>query len=137
MNKIEFSVYGNPTPKGRPRFFKRGNFVGTFTPKKTRKAEEDFLLQALKYRPELPLEGELSIKLTFYLQPPKSLSKKKYEAGIRPSKRPDLDNYIKIIDCLNKIFWVDDSQIVSIQADKFYSHSPRVEVEIEKLEGLI
>ena len=130
--KIVFTVLGNPRPKRRPRFFKRGNFVGTYTDTKTKRAEQDFLLQALKYRPKSPLKGEISIRLTFYLQPPKSLSKKKLELGVRPAVRPDVDNLLKLsLDALNKIFFRDDGQIVSVQVDKYYSDKPRTEIIIE------
>ena len=49
--------------------------------------------------------------------------------------RYDLDNFIKLVkDALNKIFWVDDSQIVEVQAKKIYDINSYTEVEIEPLE---
>jgi Holliday junction resolvase RusA-like endonuclease len=50
---------------------------------------------------------------------------------IRPTKRPDVSNVIKIIeDALNGLAYRDDSQIVRVVGEKYYSDSPRVEVEI-------
>ena len=68
----------------------------------------------------------------------KSTSKKKRQqmlAGlIRPTKKPDLDNVIKsILDALNKVAYHDDTQIVSLSVEKFYSDSPRVEVAISSI----
>ena len=54
---------------------------------------------------------------------------------IMPTKRPDVDNVIKCVaDGLNGIAWRDDSQIVSVLANKFYSTRPRVEIEITEVE---
>jgi len=47
------------------------------------------------------------------------------------TKKPDLDNLIKLIkDACNKIIWKDDAQVVSIFAEKVYSETPRKEVII-------
>ena len=54
---------------------------------------------------------------------------------IRPTKKPDMDNVIKIIaDALNKIAYRDDTQIVDCQVRKFYSEKPRVEVMIQTID---
>jgi Holliday junction resolvase RusA-like endonuclease len=51
---------------------------------------------------------------------------------IRPTKKPDIDNVAKIIlDSLNCICYKDDTQIVSLIVNKYYSQEPRVEVVIE------
>ena len=51
---------------------------------------------------------------------------------IRPTKKPDCDNCIKsITDALNGIAYIDDSQIVSIECEKWYSDRPRAEVMID------
>ncbi|WP_334299865.1 RusA family crossover junction endodeoxyribonuclease [Anaerobutyricum hallii] len=53
---------------------------------------------------------------------------------MRPTKKPDLDNVIKsILDALNKVAYHDDTQIVSLSMEKFYSDSPRVEVTINSI----
>ncbi|KIN37582.1 hypothetical protein B4070_2540 [Bacillus subtilis] len=68
----------------------------------------------------------------------KSFSKKKVaeaEQGLlRPSKKPDVDNYIKgIKDGLNKVIWHDDSQIVDLHVSKYYSQNPRIEIQVKPL----
>ena len=46
-------------------------------------------------------------------------------------KRPDIDNYLKfLMDALNGLMWVDDSQVQIGGAFKICSHNPRTEVEI-------
>lgn len=82
------------------------------------------------------LTGELYMSINAYFQIPKSETKGRKLAMknsvIRPTKRPDIDNIIKIIaDSLNKLAYGDDSQIVAVAANKFYTEdNPRVEVEI-------
>lgn len=119
---IKFTVMGMPTAKGRPRF---GKF-GVYTPAATKEAERDFKVQALKYAPEKPLEAPLKVIMKIFKPKPKSYSKKvKYW-----TKKPDLDNFIKILDSLNGIFWEDDAQIISIEASKEYDTPARTEIEI-------
>ena len=74
----------------------------------------------------------------FFNRIPKSASKKKRAAmlagEIRPTKKPDMDNVVKIIaDSLNNLAYYDDTQIVDCQCRKFYSENPRVEVTIINL----
>ena len=55
---------------------------------------------------------------------------------IRPIKKPDMDNVIKVIaDSLNQIAYRDDTQIVDCQCRKFYSEQPRVEIKIRQIGG--
>src|SRR5699024_4888088 len=84
-----------------------------------------------------PLECPLVVELDIYRQIPKSTSKKrrklKNERVIRPIVKPDIDNYTKgILDSLNGIVWKDDSQVVSLIANKYYSDNPRVEIQIKE-----
>ena len=130
---INFTIYGEPVSQGRPKFFRRGNFVGAYDPKKSKKAKFDIKLQSLEYKPEKPLQGAIHLNLEFYKSKPKTLSKK-VQYNI---KRPDLDNYNKLVcDALSGIFWNDDSQIVSCYSKKYYccnGDMPRIEICIEEL----
>ena len=50
---------------------------------------------------------------------------------IRPTKKPDADNVLKVVaDSLNHIAYKDDSQIVDAYVRKFYCEKPRIEVTI-------
>lgn len=73
--------------------------------------------------------------LGIYMQIPKSTPKKLYqrmlENDVRPAKKPDIDNIIKsVADGLNNVAYIDDSQIIKITAEKFYSENPRIEVTV-------
>lgn len=132
MIKI-FKIPGEPVAKGRPRVTR----YGTFTPEKTLNYETLVKeMYAVTYGQTM-LDGELDIDVKLFFQIPKSASKKKQElmelGKIRPTKRPDIDNCLKIItDALNGIAYKDDSQIVQATVSKYYSNTPRAEVIITK-----
>jgi Holliday junction resolvase RusA-like endonuclease len=123
---IKFRIEGIPVAKGRPKFSRKGF---AYTPAKTRQAETGFLAQAIPFKPEKPLEGALKVTLIFSIIKPKSKPKK----VLYWTTRPDIDNFIKLLDSLNGVFWLDDSQIVELHAKKTYGHSAYTEIEIEEL----
>jgi Holliday junction resolvase RusA-like endonuclease len=134
--QIKFIVYGIPVAKGRPKFTKRGF---AYTPKKTVNAENDFKMQALKFKPPVPWECAIALTARFFMPIPASMPKKfrfSAENEIMPhSKRPDADNLLKLIsDAMNGIFFKDDNQISDLQIEKRYSARPRIEVVIEDFE---
>lgn len=140
--KVSFTILGEPQGKGRPRFTKVGSYVKTYTPDKTAAYEN---LVKLEY--ERQCRGVrfgdkdfLEMRIYAFYGIPQSTSKKKreqmLEGIIRPSKKPDMDNVIKVIaDSLNNVAYRDDTQIVDSYIRKLYSESPRVEIEIEKIGG--
>ena len=131
--KIKFTVFGKPVGKGRPRFYRRGVRVGTYTPAKTRAYERALSYSSLKFAPEQPISCSLAVALKFFLPAPAKLKNKKAELEIMPvPNKPDIDNLIKsALDPLNGVFWTDDKLIASITATKFYSDNPRTEFEIQ------
>lgn len=85
-----------------------------------------------------PLDGPLAVSVDIYRPINKGTSKvrtkKKENKEIRPVVRPDIDNYLKaVFDGLDKITWNDDAQIVVLNANKYYSTDPRVEIDIKEL----
>ena len=139
--RVKFIVLGEPQGKGRPRFGARYSqaagraFVNVRTPEKTVAYENlvkiEYGMQTQNVRFE---DGsQLDMRIMAYYGIPKSASKKKkaamIEGRIRPTKKPDMDNVVKIIaDSLNQIAYKDDTQIVDCQCRKFYGEEPRVEV---------
>lgn len=133
--KVEFTIDGEPVGKARPRMNTRTGKA--YTPDKTR-MYEDYI--KLLYRSQIKhyFEGYIRLSIKAFYGVAKSDSKKKKEDKLsnilRPSKKPDIDNIVKLIaDGLNNIAYKDDTQIVEMQAMKFYSDKPRVEVTIESI----
>lgn len=122
---IKATIPMEPVAKGRPKFTKRGF---TYTPKATRDAE-DFIRAFVSGYPSFAPGLPLAMSIDFYLSKPKSVGKKREF----PTTRPDLDNYIKIIDAFNGILWDDDSQVVQLTARKQYGSPARIEVVITEV----
>lgn len=139
---IKFKYHGEAVGKGRPRVSRRGNYVHTYTPEKTRVFEEairfEFMASNSDAMPVYPKDKPLKAKVIIGVSIPKSYSKKKYalcrDRVLTPAKKPDIDNILKaIFDSLNGYGFEDDSQIVKVYAEKYYSEEPFVEVEIDEL----
>ena len=140
MDKVKFTVLGEPKGKGRPRFSTQTGRA--FTPKQTVNYETlvhtEYMVQCKGFR--FPDDAMLDVRVIAYYSIPKSVSKKKRQAmldhKIRPTKKPDFDNIGKVIcDALNKVAYRDDAQIVDAQVRKFYSDRPRVVVTIRECGG--
>lgn len=136
------TLYGNPVAQGRPRFSRQGGFVKTYDPIKSRtyKALIRLELQPLLSDPDFtPIDKACCLNLKVFRALPKSFSKKKREEAllgyIRPTTKPDTDNYVKgVLDALNGTALKDDSVVCEIFARKFYSERPRIEVVLEAKE---
>ena len=147
LRKVKFIVYGEPQGKGRPRFramySQAANraFVNVRTPEKTVQYENlirlEYGIQTKDFRFEDEAMLDMRI-LAFYPIPKRTTDKKRKEmlgGMIRQTKKPDIDNVIKVVaDSLNQIAYKDDKQIVDSQCRKFFSEKPRIEVTIQKIE---
>lgn len=128
---IKFKVMGVPITKARPRFFRKGNYVGTYTDGKTKVAQDNFRAQAMPYRPMRPYKGALKLEVNFQMIKPKSYNRR----VVFWTKKPDLDNLVKLVkDSMNQIFWEDDSQVVEMNIKKRYGEENFTEVTVEALE---
>ena len=96
--EINFTVYGIPVGKGRPRFSRRGGH--TYTPEKTKEFEEK-VRDCWRTQSGKGFAGKVPLlaSVVAYFPVPKSVSKKKAEAmaGTFHVNRPDSDNIAKAI----------------------------------------
>lgn len=134
---MKLTIVGEPVAAGRPRFNNRGGFARAYDPLKSREYKKKIKKQASKQIPKdyQPFIGAIKVDICVYRKIQKSVSKKEYARRlsneVRPTVKPDTDNYIKIIlDGLNGLVWLDDNQITDVSAHKYYSDKPRVEVEV-------
>lgn len=144
MRTFAFIHYGEPKGKGRARHrsvkTKSGKvFSQTYTPKETEDAEDYFRSAAERAMNGQPLfVGPMVVTGIFMRSVPKSFSAKKREMAlrgeIRPTSKPDLDNYEKLLDALNKVVWDDDSDIIEWGEGhgKFYGDPPRTEITVRE-----
>ena len=132
---IKFLIRTRPKPQQRHR--SRGRFQ--YDP--SSKDKKDFLLQAKQYAPKIPTLRNIDLELTFCYKRPRShyrsKNKKlilKEDAGFYKSSRSDLDNLVKFVaDSLQGVFYKDDAQIVSLNANKVWGSEDYVYVKIDSL----
>lgn len=136
--EIKIVVPGEPVPQGRPKFTTKP-FIRAYDPPQSVAYKKMVARYAMQHKPTQLLEGSLSLHIDIYKQTLKSFSKKKSELAearlLRPTTKPDADNYAKgPMDALKGIIWKDDGQVVELMARKFYSANPRIEITIKVLE---
>lgn len=132
----EFEVPGKIIGKGRPRL---NSYTGNvYTPARTKDYEtliEQYFL--LKYPRFKMLEGRIKICMIAYFSIPKATKKSMLEDmlenKISPTKKPDIDNIIKIVlDAMNRFAFKDDIQITKLDVEKKYALEEKIKVKIEE-----
>ena len=132
----EFEVPGKIIGKGRPRL---NTYTGSvYTPTRTKDYEalvqQYFLLKYPKYK---PFEGRVKVEINALFEVPKSAKKSEKELmlnnSINPTKKPDIDNIVKIVlDAMNGVAFKDDIQITKLNVEKAYSSSESVQIKISE-----
>ena len=142
MNLFTITIAGKPIAKARPRFVRKGNFVGAYDCQATE--EGRFLWECKRQLMAIgwitPIERGIPVELLcrFYFPVPKSDKKllRRVQEGelVFHVIKPDLSNCIKFIeDCWNDFVFHDDAQIVRISALKYYSLEPRTGITVATL----
>ena len=132
----EFEMIGSIVGKARPRMNTRTGKA--YTPTNTINYEY-FLRQWFirKYPNFKPIDGRVKVSIIAYFEVPKSTSKKKeaemLSNSISPTKKPDIDNIVKIVlDGMNKFAFKDDTQVIKLEVEKKYAETPRISIKIEE-----
>ncbi|MFQ9264018.1 MAG: RusA family crossover junction endodeoxyribonuclease [Clostridia bacterium] len=132
----EFEVPGKVIGKGRPRL---NSYTGAvYTPTRTKDYEslvEQYFL--LKYPRFKILEGRIKVNIIAYFSIPKTTKKSEInemlDNNISPTKKPDIDNIVKVVlDSMNKFAFRDDNQITKLEVEKKYALEDKVYVKIEE-----
>lgn len=118
--------------KQRIRIAKDGH---AYTPERTVTFEGRLAYAAQQVMGDRPLlDGPLAVTMQVFMAIPKSKPQKwrttAVRGEIRPVKKPDADNFAKVLDSLNMIVWADDSQIVDLHVTKHYSENPRMIISV-------
>ena len=135
---VTYIVYGEPVGKGRPRFARRGTFVSTYTPQKTKTYEDEIRMMArAAMGSSEPLDTPMTVAIYIRVGIPASYSKQKRKDAlsgiIKPTKKPDLDNVAKcFLDSMNEIVYLDDKLVVNLHVTKVYAETPAVEVMVKE-----
>lgn len=121
---LKITITGRPVIQQRARTFTNGGKVITWDPTKKDRASLAQSLLVGRQRGGLysPYECELSLKVSFFYAP--------------KGRRPDLSNMLKALeDSGNKVLWLDDHQIIHIDAWKHKCEvvQERTEIEVMKI----
>jgi Holliday junction resolvase RusA-like endonuclease len=136
---VTIVIGGEPVAKGRPRVTRRG-FV--YTPAATRKYEAHGRLAAqLAMDGRSPITVPVRVEIAVDLPVPASWSTKRRDAAlrgeVRPTTRPDADNFVKAaLDAVNAIVVTDDALVVELIATKKYAAVPQLTITITPLPAL-
>lgn len=132
----EFEVIGEIKGKARPRV--NTYTCQVYTPTST-KDYENLIKQyfQIKYPRYIPFENRVSVTIKAYFKVPKTTTKKDKalieEGKLSPTKKPDIDNVVKIVlDALNKMAFKDDNQITKLQVEKVYGEEEKIYIKIEE-----
>lgn len=132
-----FTIKGNPKPKQSVRFTKTGH---KYQPKELIQEEKNIRSQIIEQLPknfEL-LKNGIELSIVFYFPPLKTFNKKimnDIENGkiIPKTTKPDLDNLEKmILDAMQGVVYLNDSQIYCKASQKYYSLTPQINITIEE-----
>lgn len=132
----EFEVPGKVIGKGRPRL---NSYTGiVYTPTKTKDyetlVEQYFLIKYPKFK---ILVGRIKVSIVAYFSIPKATKKsdinEMLDNTISPTKKPDIDNIVKVVlDSMNKFAFKDDNQITKLEVEKRYSLEDKIYIKIEE-----
>ena len=140
---LNFSVDIKAVPQSRPRGTAKSGFLKFYKLSKDRKYEEYVAESALSVMLEHGIHKPTNSPVDMYVEvwrlPPESWSIKKknmaYAREILPTPKPDASNYYKLVeDALNKVVYVDDSQVIRQSSAKYYAEEEKVIVDIKVYE---
>lgn len=122
---MQFIVKGKPQGKKRPRFSSISHTI--YTPSETQTYEHQI---AMAFKAGggrcIPTGQCVAVAVTAFFPVPKSYGKGKrkacIEGDIRPDKKPDIDNVLKVVlDALNGLAYDDDKQVIEAICRKYYT----------------
>ena len=138
MSSLTFTIPGPPQPQQRPRFVRQGGFVRTYDPPKSKAAKKVVsdvaTMSAFDAGLTEPMAGPIVVSIVFSMPIPKS---SKAVGGDRHTKKPDLDNLIKLVlDGISDscAVWRDDNQVSEISAHKMYCERAMTWVQITEVD---
>jgi len=124
-----------PLSQQRHKARRAGNKIFMYDP--SSKDKDKFKKECSEFEPKCPLEGPISVSLTFSMPRPKAHYRTgryshllKADMPILHVSKPDIDNLIKFyLDAMTGSFWKDDASVCTVEASKIYAEEGLVEIE--------
>lgn len=131
-DRIHIVCAGPPVAWARARINRAGKHFTKTSVRRFKKTVGDEAALAMDGRN--PLDAPLSMNIMAYMPIPQSWSKRKQEAALHVTTKPDWDNLAKsVTDALNGIVYTDDKLIVEAYVRKLYDKRPRVEITVQPM----
>jgi Holliday junction resolvase RusA-like endonuclease len=132
-------IPGEPIPQARMRHFTAGGITRLYDP--NAKAKQNIRKHLLKNYKDIKCMRYPEICFLFYMPIPKNVPKKNimlYTSGfLRHSKKPDVDNLIKLyLDCLTGMIIDDDNNVSLGFAIKLYHAEPKTVIYLREREAI-
>lgn len=109
---MRFFVPGHPAPQGSKQAFVRGKRAVLVEVSKRVKPWREAVQDAAITHGCQPLDGPVSVKLTFLMPRPKAMPKK---ANLTMIQKPDSDKLARaVLDALTGVCFDDDSQVTRL-----------------------
>lgn len=137
---LHITIMGEPKAwkRERARLGKGRTFVAMYDPNTSiKKVIQDYIIDEMAEQGiSKIMEAPVYLRVESYKKIPKSLSAAKArlyeEKWLLPASKPDVDNYSKLfMDAANSILWDDDKQVAHLEAWKYLSINPRLEIFVE------
>jgi Holliday junction resolvase RusA-like endonuclease len=134
---IRIVISAEPTAKGRPRTKWINGQAITYTPTKTKEAEDFIKFRLLRHKDQaFPAGVPLRLTCTFWRTKSRYLPRRES----LPWRKPDLINFgVLICDALTGILYADDAQLTNIVMRKRWSPNGQgfitLKLEEDKLQG--
>lgn len=133
---VDFTVYGEPRGKARPRVVRnRNGRTRAYTPQRTKDYESEIRNAYISAARGEIFQGAVAVTIIAVMMMSKSISKKARDkmllSKILPTKKPDADNIAKVVcDALNGVAYRDDAQVSLLFVKKRYGDVPGINVRI-------
>jgi Holliday junction resolvase RusA-like endonuclease len=134
---IQFNVPGMAVGKSRPKLARNSDSASAYEKMDN---YESFvrMVASVKMRRWRLYDCPVSLSLSICVSPPSSWpleKQKKAKLGrLPPTTSPSVCNIIKLYrDAMTGVVWIDDKQILGINAQKYYGSTPSVEVTVREI----
>jgi Holliday junction resolvase RusA-like endonuclease len=133
VKPITFDVAGDPVPQPRARISTRGGFGRAYVPQKhpVHAYRRAIAFEAMKAG-ATPGRGRVSVVIdAVFVRPAYHKTKSGLKVSAPDLPRQDVDNIAKaVLDALNGVAWVDDTQVSRLVVEKSYGTEGRTTVRI-------
>jgi Holliday junction resolvase RusA-like endonuclease len=129
IKPLRITITEEPVPKGRARTIVCNGQVRTYNPERTENAQDAISWHLMMRHAEdcFPKDTPLKLTAIFYRTKSKYLPKRE----TLPFRKPDLDNYLKmLLDSMNSILFYDDAQITTMHIRKRWTDKDMGYIEI-------